>query len=258
MRTLRTFAAVAAAGSFAGHARDLGVDPSSVSRDVAALEAEVGVRLFERTTRRLSLTEAGRLYLDRIRPLLDELAAAREVALDAVEKPSGLLRISASVAFAERWLMPRIAGFRQAYPGIEIDMRVTDAVVDLAAEGVDLAVRLGPRIEGDAIVSKLFVVALKNVRRPHVEPAAVLPPCGHICPRLGAPHEVAEVAPYAEGSVWCYAARQTPGQDLSVWRRPRREIRRVPDRLPDFNSRRCRCGARVGCYCGRGKSTSKR
>ena len=164
--SLSTFAGVARSGSFASHAREKGTDPSSVSRQMAALEDELGVRLFERTTRRLSLTEAGRVYLDRIGPLLEELAAAKDAANDSVADPSGVLSVTTSVAFGERWLMPRVASFREAYPKIRLDLRLTDAVVDIASEGIDVALRLGPSVEGALVASKLFNTHYQVVASP--------------------------------------------------------------------------------------------
>lgn len=164
--SLSTFSGVARSGSFASHAREKGTDPSSVSRQIAALEEELGVRLFERTTRRLSLTEAGRVYLDRIAPLLEELSVARDAAHDSVHDPSGVLSVTTSVAFGERWLMPRVASFRDAYPKIILDLRLTDSVVDIASEGIDMALRLGPSISGAFVASKLFETRYQVVAAP--------------------------------------------------------------------------------------------
>lgn len=166
IESLTTFSGVARSGSFAGHAREKGTDPSSVSRQVAALEEDLGFRLFERTTRRLSLTEAGRVYLDRIAPLLEELSAARDAAHDSVADPAGVLSVTTSVAFGERWLMPRVASFRELHPKITLDLRLTDAVVDIASEGIDVALRLGPAIEGALVASKLFDTHYKVVASP--------------------------------------------------------------------------------------------
>lgn len=163
---LRTFVAVARSGSFAARARESDVDPSSVSRAVATLEEQIGVRLFDRTTRRLALTEAGRLYLDRITPLLTELDGAADAARDVVSEPSGLLRVTASVAFGERWLMPRVASFRARHPRIALDLALTDAVVDLAAEGIDVGLRLGPSVSGSLVVTKLFDTRYRVVASP--------------------------------------------------------------------------------------------
>lgn len=153
---LRTLIAVERHGSFAAVARAEGVDPSSVSRRIAVLEEVLELRLFDRTTRRLRMTEAGRVYLGRVAPLVEALDEAVDAARDLVAEPSGLLRVTTSVAFGERWLTPRLAPFRAAYPQIEIELLLSDATVDIAAEGIDLALRLGPRPEGALIAAKLF------------------------------------------------------------------------------------------------------
>lgn len=163
---LRTFAGVARLGSFAAQAREMGVDASAVSRQIAQLEVTLDVTLFERTTRRLSLTDAGRLYLERALPLLDALDEVRDEARDVVTAPSGLLKVTTSVAFGERWLLPRVLAFRDAFPKIDLDLRLTDSVVDLAAEGVDLALRLGPRVEGALVAAKLFDTRYRVVASP--------------------------------------------------------------------------------------------
>lgn len=163
---LRTLIAVDRHGSFAAVARKEGVDPSSVSRRIAALEDALDLRLFERTTRRLRLTEAGQLYRDRAGPIIDALDEAADAARDVVAEPSGLLRVTTSVAFGERWLTPRLATFRVAYPRIEIEMLLSDATLDIAAEGIDVALRLGPRVEGALVVSKLFDTRYRAVASP--------------------------------------------------------------------------------------------
>ena len=153
---LRLFADVAQAGSFAAVARRRGVDPSIVSRQIKGVETALGFRLFDRNTRRLNLTEAGRLYLERVRGLLEELDAARQEATDVMSQPSGRLRITASTAFGERWLMPRMPEFAARYPGITLDLLLTDNVVDIAQDGIDLAIRLTPQPVGALVARKLM------------------------------------------------------------------------------------------------------
>ena len=153
---LRTLIAVERYGSFAAVARVEGVDPSSVSRRIAVLEEVLDLRLFDRTTRRLRMTEAGRVYLGRVGLIVDALDEAADAARDIVAEPSGLLRVTTSVAFGERWLTPRLAAFRAAYPQIEIELLLSDSTIDIAAEGIDLALRLGPRPEGALVAAKLF------------------------------------------------------------------------------------------------------
>src|SRR5690349_17161157 len=103
---LEIFSDVAHAGSYASVARRRGTDPSSISRAVSALEDEIGARLFHRTTRSLTLTEAGLRFARRTEMLLEDLAAARAEALDATDVPSGVLRLTASVGFAQVCIVP--------------------------------------------------------------------------------------------------------------------------------------------------------
>ena len=146
---------VAESGSFAAAARLADLDPSSVSRTVAGLEAELGIRLFQRSTRRLSLTEAGSAYLARVAPLLEEFDSAREAATAGRTRPSGRLRLTASVAFGTECIVPHLAGYRDLYPEISLDLVLTDSNLDLVAESVDLAIRLAPAPEGDLISTRL-------------------------------------------------------------------------------------------------------
>ncbi len=132
-------------------------DPSSVSRAMAGLEAELGLRLFQRSTRRLALTEAGALYLARVEAAVDEVERAREEALAvSAGGPAGTLRLTASVAFGQRCLVPLIPEFRALYPALGVELLLTDANLDLVAERVDLAVRLGPPVEAEVVGTKLF------------------------------------------------------------------------------------------------------
>ena len=163
---LDVFRDVLRSGSFAAAARGRNVDPSAVSRQIAALERELGFALFDRTTRRLAPTEAGRVYGERIAGVLEELDLARERGRDAMENLAGELRVGASVAFGERWLVPRLASFRARHPRLTLDLRLSDAVVDIAAEGIDVALRLGPRVEGAFVASRLMDTNYRVVAAP--------------------------------------------------------------------------------------------
>jgi DNA-binding transcriptional LysR family regulator len=153
---MRMFIEVARRGSFAAAARDRDVDPSSVSRAVALLEEELGVRLLQRTTRRVALTEAGEMYLARVTALMEELDLARDEARGVSTGPVGTLRLTASVAFGNTCLVPLLPEFRERYPGVKLELLLTDTVLDLVAERVDLAIRLGRRFDADFIATKLF------------------------------------------------------------------------------------------------------
>jgi DNA-binding transcriptional LysR family regulator len=166
INNLTIFAAVAKRGSFAGVAKDRNLDPSSVSRAIAELEAELGLRLFQRTTRSMTLTEAGDLYLARVEPLIEELTRAREAAAQVTGAPRGLLRLTASVTFGQMKIVPLLSAFRARYPELTLECVFTDANVDLVADRIDLAIRLAPVIEGDLIAAKLMDTRYRIVASP--------------------------------------------------------------------------------------------
>ncbi|MEL6963871.1 MAG: LysR substrate-binding domain-containing protein [Pseudomonadota bacterium] len=143
-------------GSFAAVARSMHVDPSSISRAIATIEEELGLRLFQRTTRQLTLTEAGAHYLARVEAVIDELDEARDTATAIQSGPRGTLRMTASVAFGEICLSPLVPAFRARYPEVRLELIFTDQNIDLVSEQVDLAIRLASMIEGDLVCAKLF------------------------------------------------------------------------------------------------------
>ncbi|OYU14177.1 MAG: LysR family transcriptional regulator [Alphaproteobacteria bacterium PA4] len=165
LATLSLFIDVARQGSFSAVARQRDLDPSQVSRAIAGLEAELGLRLFQRTTRRLALTEAGSAYLARIEPLVDELAAAGDLARVA-EGVEGRVRLTASVAYALERLVPLLPAFRARWPGLKLELIMSDANLDLIAEHVDLAIRLGPAIPAGAIGVQLHSMRYGLVASP--------------------------------------------------------------------------------------------
>ncbi len=150
MESLKLLVEVANLGSFAAVARKLNLDPSSVSRTVAALEGRLGLRLFQRTTRQLTLTEAGEIYLARIVPLIEEFDFALDEAHKVSLGPSGVLRLTASVAFGQVCILPHMKEFRSLYPQIKLELLLTDTVVDLVASGIDLACRLASKFDSFA------------------------------------------------------------------------------------------------------------
>jgi DNA-binding transcriptional LysR family regulator len=153
---LRVFLDVVQRGSFAAVARDRDTDPSTVSRSIAALEQELGIRLLQRSTRRIALTEAGAQYHGRIAPLLEELEHAGEEARVTMRGPSGTLRLTTSVAFGQTRIVPLLPALRRAHPALRLELLLSDARLDLVAERVDLALRMAPRIEGDVVASLLM------------------------------------------------------------------------------------------------------
>src|ERR1035437_7091282 len=140
---LEVFAKVAAAGSFSAAGRAMGLSQTMVTKHIAALEGRLGVKLFHRSTRRLSITEAGRSYLEASERILADIDAAdAAVAADRVE-PRGLLRLNAPVAFGTRQIAPLLSEFAQRHPLVTVELGLNDRLVDLADEGWDLAIRIG-------------------------------------------------------------------------------------------------------------------
>jgi DNA-binding transcriptional LysR family regulator len=133
---------------------------------MAKLESSLGLRLLQRTTRKVTLTEAGEVYLAHVEPLVEELGRARDVAGSIAETPRGTLRLTASVTFGQTRIVPLLAEFRALYPDIKVEGVFTDAVVDLIAERIDLAVRLAPTIEGDLIATKLMDTQYRVIASP--------------------------------------------------------------------------------------------
>lgn len=147
---LTALAAVATHRSFRAAAAELGVSPSSLSHAVASVERRLGIRLFNRTTRSVSLTEAGEDFLARIRPALRDIAAAVETVNRFRETPTGTLRLNASLGGAER-ILPTVLSFLDANPDMRVDLGVDGRLVDIVAEGFDAGVRGGGAVPQDMI-----------------------------------------------------------------------------------------------------------
>lgn len=143
LEEIEAFVAVAELGGFAAAAQKIERDASVISRRVSQLEARLGVRLLVRTTRRVALTEAGESYLKRVQVIIEELSAANLEVTERAAAPQGLLRVSAPVTFGRLWLAPLIARFLKQHEHIRVDLRFSDRIVDLVAEGFDVAVRVG-------------------------------------------------------------------------------------------------------------------
>ncbi|MGZ2259562.1 LysR substrate-binding domain-containing protein [Roseobacter sp. A03A-229] len=139
---IRTFLAVMTEGGFSAAGRTLGLSPTIVTRHVAELEAELGVQLFTRTTRKVDLTDAGRLYADRVKPILHDLDAANEEVRHRQMGLSGPLRISAPMSFGTRLLPDIVTQFRVLHPAVHLQIQLTDRFVGIAEEGYDLALRI--------------------------------------------------------------------------------------------------------------------
>jgi DNA-binding transcriptional LysR family regulator len=155
VNAIRLFTKVVDTGSFSEAGRQLNLDQSSVSRQVSTLEDQLGVRLLNRTTRKLGLTEAGQLYYERAHVILSEIEEANQAVLQLSATPRGTLRLTVPVVFGRMHVAPALPGFLAQYPELKIDLTLTNHVTDLIEEGGDLAIRMGEPSSATLIVRKL-------------------------------------------------------------------------------------------------------
>ncbi len=163
---MRVFSRVAERGSFGQAADELGVSRAAASGHVAALEKHLGVRLLNRTTRRVSLTSEGAEYLRRCRRILDEIQDAEETLRGARSRPQGLLRVDVPVAFGRYLLLPALPEFTRRYPAIDLDIRLNDRVVDLVAERVDVALRVGNLQQSGLVARRVAQISVVTCASP--------------------------------------------------------------------------------------------
>ena len=139
---MRILVRVIDAGSFSAAARYLGVAPSSVSRQISELEEHLGARLFARTTRKLTLTEAGQLYYKRASSILNDVDEAK-LALSQLGEPSGILRVTVPSGIGREMVVSAVPAFLDKYPAIKIVLSMTDQILDIVDAGIDVAIRVG-------------------------------------------------------------------------------------------------------------------
>lgn len=150
---MQVFARVAALGSLSGAARALGMSQTMATKHVAALEERLGVKLLHRTTRKITLTEPGRRYLESVERILAEVEEADATAVAERMEVTGTLRINAPVSFGVREIAPLMAEFTRLHPALAVDLGLNDRVVDLVEEGWDVAVRIG-RIQDQTMIAR--------------------------------------------------------------------------------------------------------
>lgn len=152
---LREFVAVVEQGGFTAAARQLNVSTSFVSRQVTRLEDRLDVRLLQRTTRKVHLTEMGQVYYERSREILNQLEALESDMADLQEKPRGLVRITAAGEYAERFVAPLVAEFVVRYPEVSVELAASMHVVDIIEEGFDIAIRMSALTDSSLIARKV-------------------------------------------------------------------------------------------------------
>jgi DNA-binding transcriptional LysR family regulator len=157
---MAVFAKVVESASFAAAARHFDMSPAMVSKHVSTLEERLGVRLLNRTTRRVSATEVGQDYYERSLRILSDLEDADRAAGNLQTAPRGLLRVTTSVSFGARQLAPLVAEYLAVYPEVSIELSLHDHYIDLLQERVDLAIRLGTLSDSSLIARKLCAVEM--------------------------------------------------------------------------------------------------
>lgn len=154
LTALNVFRHAADLGSFAAAARHLRLSPAAVSKSIAGLEDALGARLFNRTTRRMTLTEAGAVYYERVARALDELAEA-DLAIGAMhDEPRGRLRVSAPLTLSLLTWAPALPGFLERHPELAIDLQLDDRRVDLVRDGFDVVIRGSDRLEDSSLIAR--------------------------------------------------------------------------------------------------------
>jgi DNA-binding transcriptional LysR family regulator len=163
---MAAFVRVADLGSLSAAARELGLTQPAVSQQIAGLERHLRVRLLNRSTRKLSLTDAGETYLVRARQILDEVAEVEDDVLGLSTELKGILRVQAPSGLGQRYLAPRIVEFQSRHPGLTVEMILDDHVADLVEEGVDVAFRLGSLTSASLVARRLGSVSRILVAAP--------------------------------------------------------------------------------------------
>lgn len=208
---LAMFAKVAEERSFAAAARAMGVSVATVSRAVARLEDRLGGRLFNRTSRRLALTDYGHTLAERASKIYTEAEEAEDFAREASSRPRGLVKLAAPLSFGTRWVAPMLPEFFRCYPDITVDLHLTDVQTDLIGDGFDAALRIAI-LEDSSLVARLitpvrrFVVASPAYIARHGQPQH---------PHDLSAHQCLSYANRAKRDVWRFTHRKT-GEECPI------------------------------------------
>lgn len=192
LENLAIFVDVINKGSFAAVARDRDLVPSTISRAISSLEDELGIRLFNRTTRRIKPTEAGKVYFQQVEAIVEELERAKNVTIDIGNNPTGELRLTASMSFGNLNIVPLLPEFMTAYPRLNVYLNLSDSVIDLVDEGIDIAIRFGKIQDTGLVATRLvnldyLVVASPHYLQQHGTPQQPTEILSHQCIRFPMP-----------------------------------------------------------------------
>lgn len=190
--SIELFCLSAETGSFTHAARQAGITPAAVSRAIARLEERMAVRLFNRTTRKISLTGAGQSYYEQCKQALGQLAEAERAVSGHQSAPAGKVRLSVSTPIAHHRILPLISKFRDAHPNVDIEINISNRNIDFAAEGFDLAIRGRTPPDSGLVIrslleSELIVVAAPHYLQRHGVPDTLESLQGHECIQFALP-----------------------------------------------------------------------
>jgi DNA-binding transcriptional LysR family regulator len=191
LNDMALFVEVVKARGFRSAATAVGIPDSTLSRRIGRLEKSIGLRLLHRTTRKIELTEAGQIYYERCRRIVDEARLAHQQLGEMLEHPSGMLRISLPVDFAVAFVAPRMAEFAARFPGISFEFDLSPRRVDLVSEPFDVAIRMGSQPDSTLVARKLaefsgYVYASPAYLAVHGEPRVPQDLVAHECLLFGA------------------------------------------------------------------------
>lgn len=218
--SMTVFTRVVEAGSFAAAAKTLTLSPTMIANHIRKLEEELGVRLLNRTTRRQSLTEAGILYLAHCQSILSQVAEVRAELLAQRSEPRGRLRVSAPVSFGVERLIPAMADFLAAFPGVDLALDLNDRAVDLVDDGYEALIRIGPLSD-----SRLIARPLAPYRMMVAASPAYLARMGSPSAPDDLAHHTCLAFRYSAKSKWRFTGEDGP---VSVAIHPRLEVNSGP------------------------------
>lgn len=209
---IETFVCAVEEGSLSGAARRLAKTPSAVTKAIAGLEAALGARLFERTTRTLALTESGKLYLSTASDVLQRLADGARQLSDHDDEPRGLLRVTAAHSFGQAVLAPLTAPFSEACPRVQLEIALSDRYVDIVGEGFDLALRMGNYDLPNQIVKPIGSNRSLLCASPEYLARRGVPATPHELAR----HECITYRHPALSSVWHFSRADAAGDEVTI------------------------------------------
>ncbi len=227
---MMAFLAVVETGSFASAAKALIQTPSTISRKIIRLEENLGVRLLNRTTRSVAITEMGAIYLRYCRSISELLNSAEAEVTSTSRSPQGLLRLSMPVAFGQRYMTPLLAEFIELYPKVEIEASYNDRYVNMVEENIDLSVRIGDLPDSSLVARKV----MSNRRLLVASPKYIQ--------QFGAPHSPADLTQH---DCVRYVRYRSAG---NIWKFSRESDRRDEQSVPVAGSFRCDDSAAVLTY----------